>query len=367
MLPIYIWQYPEWPRLVWDDSRVITLLSEVRSLQGRILGQMSVLGFDVQSATSLNAMCDDVLRSSEIEGIQLNEENVRSSIAKYLGLDYVGLVPDHYSEGVVQVMLDAVQNNSLPLTHERLFAWHSALFPSGRSGLYKINVGEYRTSSEPMQVVSGAMGKERVHYEAPPSADVRQMMDDFLVWINADLAIDPIIKAAVAHIWFVAIHPFDDGNGRIARTITDLLLARADGVALRYYSMSAEVLRKRKTYYQVLETDTVSGTDITLWIEWFLTTLSCSLRRAQSDIERVVAKTLFWHKNRNVPMNDRQVKIVNRLWEGIEGKMTTSKWAKMTKTSQATALRDITDLIEKGILTSAADGGRSTNYVLVAE
>lgn len=366
MRPIYIWQYPEWPSFTWNDSRLIALLSEVRNLEGKIQGMMGGLGFDVQSMTALNVMTEDVLRSNEIEGVILNSDKVRSSIAKHLGIDTAGLPqPDHYTEGVVQIMMDAVTNCNKPLTPERLFNWHAALFPTGRSGMYPITVGAYRTGGEPMQIVSGAMGKEKVHYEAPPSDVVPDMMTDFLRWINSDNTVtDPVLKAAVAHLWFVAIHPFNDGNGRLTRTITDMQLAKADGFHLRFYSMSAEILREKKTYYEILEHTTGNSTDITEWLEWFLNTMKSSILRAEETVKRVVSKSSFWQRHREIPMNERQVKMVNMLWDGFTGKLTSSKWAKITKTSQATALRDITDLIEKGILIAAADGGRSSNYLL---
>ena len=366
MRPIYIWQYPEWPSFTWNDSRLIALLSEVRNLEGKIQGMMGGLGFDVQSMTALNVMTEDVLRSNEIEGVILNSDKVRSSIAKHLGIDTAGLPqPDRYTEGVVQIMMDAVTNCNKPLTPERLFNWHAALFPTGRSGMYPITVGAYRTGGEPMQIVSGAMGKEKVHYEAPPSDVVPDMMTDFLRWINSDNTVtDPVLKAAVAHLWFVAIHPFDDGNGRLTRTITDMQLAKADGFPLRFYSMSAEILREKKAYYEILEHTTSNSTDITEWLEWFLNTMKSSILRAKETVKRVVCKSSFWQRHREIPMNERQVRVVNMLWDGFTGKLTSSKWAKITKTSQATALRDITDLIEKGILTAAADGGRSSNYLL---
>ena len=366
MRPIYIWQYPEWPSFTWNDSRLISLLSEVRNLEGKIQGMMDGLGFNVQSMTALNVMTEDVLRSNEIEGVILNSDKVRSSIARHLGIDTAGLPqPDHYTEGVVQIMMDAVTNCNKPLTPERLFNWHAALFPTGRSGMYPITVGAYRIGGEPMQIVSGAMGKEKVHYEAPPSEVVPDMMTDFLTWINSDnTVIDPVLKAAVAHLWFVAIHPFDDGNGRLTRTITDMQLAKADGFPLRFYSMSAEILREKKAYYEILEHTTSNSTDITEWLEWFLNTMKSSILRAKETVKRVVCKSSFWQRHREIPMNERQVRVVNMLWDGFTGKLTSSKWAKITKTSQATALRDITDLIEKGILTAAADGGRSSNYLL---
>ena len=365
MRPLYIWQQPTWAEFTWDNDKLITLLSEVRNLEGRVLGLMSGLGFSVQNTTSLDVMVEDVLRSSEIEGELLNADRVRSSIARHLGIDTEGLPePDHYTEGVVQVMLDAVRNSNEPLTYDRLFNWHAALFPTGRSGMYPITVAAYRKGTEPMQVGSGAMGREKVHYEAPASEAVPAMMDEFLKWINEESGIDPILKAGVAHLWFVAIHPFDDGNGRITRTITDMLLAKADGMPHRFYSMSAEILRERKGYYAALEKTTTGMMDITLWLEWFLQTLRSAILRSEATVKRVVAKSSFWQRSREIPMNDRQVKMVNMLWDGFDGKLNTSKWAKITKTSQATALRDITDLVEKGVLVVANEGGRSTNYLL---
>ncbi len=365
MRAIYIWQQPDWAEFRWDNDTLMTLLAEVRNLEGRVMGLMEGAGFCVQNAASLNVMVEDVLRSSEIEGELLNADRVRSSIARHLGIETEGLPePDHYTEGVVQVMLDAVRNSDHPLTHERLFNWHAALFPTGRSGMHPITVAAYRVGEEPMQVVSGAMGREKVHYEAPASGDVPAMMDKFIAWVNDKQEIDPILKAAIAHLWFVAIHPFDDGNGRITRTITDMLLAKADGMPHRFYSMSAEILRERKGYYEALEKTTTGTMDITLWIEWFLQTLRNAIMRSEATVKRVVAKASFWQQHREVAMNERQVKVVNKLWDGFDGKLTTSKWAKIAKTSQATALRDITDLVEKGVLKVASEGGRSTNYLL---
>lgn len=368
MRPKYIWQHPTWAEFTWNNSRLINILSEVRHLEGKIQGLMSGLGFEIQNKTSLDVMTEDVLRSSEIEGEMLNADRVRSSIARHLGIEVEGLPePDHYTEGVVQVMIDAVRSQDKSLTHERLFNWHAGLFPTGRSGMYPITVGAYRVGTEPMQVVSSAMGREKVHYEAPASDAVPAMMDDFIAWVNEDNGVDPVLKAAVAHLWFVAIHPFDDGNGRLTRTITDMLLAKADGMPHRFYSMSAEILKERKAYYEILEKTTTGTMDITEWLEWFLKTMKAAILHAETTVYRVVKTSSFWQRHREVSMNERQVKVINRLWDGFEGKLTTSKWAKMTKTSQATALRDITDLIEKGILVAAEDGGRSSNYLLKDE
>ncbi|MBR2618925.1 MAG: Fic family protein [Paludibacteraceae bacterium] len=368
MRPLYIWQQPNWAAFTWDNDQLITLLSDVRNLQGRVLGLMSGLGFTTQNTTSLNVIAEEVLRSSEIEGELLDAERVRSSIAKHLGIDTEGLpAPDHYTDGVVEVMMDAIKNNQEPLTHERLFSWHAALFPTGRNGMHRITVAAYRTGVEPMQVVSGAMGKEKVHYEAPASDVVPTMMDEFITWINASQDIDPYIKAAVAHLWFVAIHPFDDGNGRITRTITDMLLTKADGTPHRFFSMSAEILRTRKEYYAILEKTTRGTLDITAWVEWFLQTLRNAILQSERTIQKVIKKSLFWQEQQHITMNERQTKMVNKLWDGFEGKLTSSKWAKITKTSQPTAQRDIADLVQKGVLIASNEGGRSTHYLLKEE
>ena len=366
--PYWIWQYAEWPRFCWNNDSIIAPLAHVREKQGRLLGLMDGLGFDMQSASSLDVMTEDVLRNSEIEGLLLNAEHVRSSVARHLGLDTAGLpIPDHYTEGVVQVMMDAVQQADAPLTEQRLFNWHAALFPTGRSGIIPITVAAWRTGDEPMLVVSGAMGKEKIHYEAPPSDDVPRQMDLFIQWFNSESTTDPVLKAAIAHLWFVNIHPFDDGNGRLTRTLTDMLLARADGSPRRFYSMSASILRDKKNYYDLLEYIGKHGLDITPWLLWFLKTMENAIDTATEKTQRVIRKSLFWQEHRNVALNERQIKVINRLWDGFEGKLNTSKWAKMTKTSTATALRDIQDLVEKGILCRTEEGGRSTNYKLAGE
>ena len=363
--PVWIWQYEQWPHFCWNDSNIISLLARVRQQQGQLLGLMSSLGFDTQSHNALEVMTEDVLRNAEIEGMLLNPDHVRSSVARHLGLDTAGMPEaDHYTEGVVQVLMDAVQHAHAPLTEERLFNWHAALFPTGRSGITAITVAAWRQGADPMQVVSGAIGKEQVHYEAPPSERLPQEMEQFLRWVNSEESIDPVLKAAIAHLWFVNIHPFDDGNGRLTRTITDMLLARADGSSQRFYSMSAAILRNKKGYYEILEYIGKHGMDITPWLIWFLETMEDAITTAQTRVRRVVQKTLFWQKHVATPLNERQVKIINRLWDGLEGKLNTSKWAKMTHTSSATALRDIQDLVQKGILRDSGEGGRNTNYVL---
>lgn len=369
MRKIYIWQQDEWPHFTWDNAVLSYKLGKVRALQGKLVGKMSLLGFDLKNEAILNALTSDVIKSSEIEGELLDNDQVRSSIAHHLGMDVSGLPEsDRYVDGVVEVMLDATENFMQPLTEERLFGWHSALFPTGRSGMYKITVGGWRQDEGgPMQVISGAMGKEKVHYEAPDSKLISYEMSKFLEWINTDHQIDPVLKAGVAHLWFVTIHPFDDGNGRTARTIADMFLARADEIPHRFYSMSAEIRRQRKQYYEILEKTQKGGLDITLWLQWFLDCLEAALLETEKSLSRVLGKANFWEEHRLVSMNNRQVKMINMLWDGFDGKLNSSKWAKVTKCSSDTALRDIQDLINKGILQKSDEGGRSTSYELVGE
>lgn len=364
--PVWIWQYAQWPHFCWNDSSLIGLLARVHEKQGRLVGMMDSLGFETQSASSLDALTEDVLRNAEIEGLLLNKEHIRSSVARHLGIDLSGAAgTDHYSEGVVQVLMDAVNHADEPLTEERLFNWHSALFPTGRSGITPITVSAYRTGDEPMLVVSGAMGKERVHYEAPPSDRVAEEMRKFLQWFNEESPVDDLLKAGIAHLWFVNIHPFDDGNGRLTRTLTDMLLARADGQPKRFYSMSAAILRNKNSYYDTLEYTGKHGLDITQWLMWFLQTLEYAIDTAHERTTQVLHKALFWQRHRDKVLNDRQIKMINRLWDGFEGKLSTGKWAKMTKSSQATALRDIQDLEKKGILRKTDDKGRNVGYELI--
>lgn len=365
MMQKWIWQREEWPDFTWNNERLLPLLSRVSREQGLLLGTVKTLGFDVRMSTALENMTEDILRSSEIEGVMLNSDRVRSSIARKLGIPTEGLPePDHYTEGVVQVMMEALQHADEPFDEERLFQWHEALFPTGRSGGHRIAVAQWRQGEEPMQVVSGAMGKEKVHYEAPPSDRVASEMDVFFHWLNTENQIDPVLKAAVAHLWFVLIHPMDDGNGRMTRTLSDVLLARADGMPHRFYSMSAAILNNRKSYYNILERMSSGILDITEWLSWFLQTLEQAIRQSDAQIVRVLQKAAFWEKHREVALNERQIKIINRMWNGLEGVMNTGKWAKMTHVSQDTALRDIDDLIQKGVLRKNEGGGRSTSYTL---
>nr|WP_320059152.1 Fic family protein [uncultured Bacteroides sp.] len=366
MRAIYIWQHEEWPDFTWDDKKLSYKLGRVRGLQGKLVGRMSALGFDLKNSAILDTLTADITKSSEIEGEILNSDQVRSSVARHLGIETEGLPEaDRYVDGVVQVMIDATQNYMQPLTEERLFNWHGALFPTGRSGMYKITVANWRQGSEPMQVISGAMGKERIHYQAPNSDNIPHQMKLFLEWANDNQKIDPVLKAAIAHLWFVTVHPFDDGNGRLSRTITDLFLARADEMPHRFYSMSAEIRKQRKRYYEVLEKTQKGGMDITGWLEWFLDCLEAALLDTESSISTVLRKAAFWDKHRLASMNGRQIKMVNLIWEDFDGKLTSSKWAKIAKCSADTALRDIQDLVAKGVLRKMDEGGRSTNYELV--
>jgi Fic family protein len=360
----YIYQDEHWTDFTWQNEAISGLFGEVRFLQGKLLGQMQSLGFSSKEEKNLETLTLDVLKSSEIEGDKLNYEQVRSSIARRLGINTAGLVPSARNiEGVVEMMLDATQNYQKKLTEERLFGWHAALFPTGYSGMYKIVVGNYR--GEEMQVVSGAMGKEKVHYEAVAAQDVKAEMDKFLLWLNDENnPIDNVLKAAIAHFWFVIIHPFDDGNGRIARAISDMLLARSENSAERFYSLSNQIHTEKKQYYEVLQHEQYSDKDITLWLNWFLSRLKHALMETERSLQNVLKKAEFWEQQRNTPINERQRMMINHLFEGFVGNLTSSKWAKITQTSTDTALRDIKDLIAKEILQQSDAGGRSVHYQL---
>jgi Fic family protein len=327
---------------------------------------MEALGFDLRAEAVLQTLTEDVLKSSEIEGEILDKEQVRSSIARRLGMDIGALAPvDRDVEGVVEMMLDATQNYQAPLTDERLFAWHAALFPTGRSGMTKIIVGAWRDeASGPMQVVSGPIGREKVHYEAPAAALLDGEMAAFVEWFNSAAPLDPVLKAAIAHLWFVTIHPFEDGNGRIARAIADMMLARSEGSPQRFYSMSAQIRLERKDYYAILERTQKADLDITAWLQWFLACLDRAFDGAEEILANVLRKARFWEAIAGLPLNERQRKVVNRLLDGFEGKLTSSKWAALAKTSPDTALRDINDLVARGVLVKDEGGGRSTSYSL---
>ena len=361
---MYIWQQQNWPNFKWDADIILEPLIQLGRLHGLLHGRMSMLGFNEKNRSLLSVMTEELISSSEIEGIFLNPNSVRSSIARRLGLEDDGLlVEDHYVEGLVDVMLDALRNCQEPLSEGRLFDWHAALFPLGRSGMHKITVADWREGDEPMLVVSGAFGHEKVHYEAPPSIEVPKEMGKFLAWYN-NVNLSPFIKAAIAHLWFVTIHPFDDGNGRISRTLTDMSLAQLDEDLSRYYSMSAEINRNKKAYYDILEKTQKGNLDITEWLLWFFECLGNAIINASEIIERTLQKAEYWDKFRDIDINERQRKVLNRLWDGFEGKLTSSKWAKICHCSQDTALRDIQDLIGKGMLRNAGEGGRSSNYLL---
>ena len=358
----------DWPLFRWDVAKLALRLAEVRHRQGRLIGRMEGLGFQLRAEAVLQTLTEEVITSSAIEGENLDREQVRSSLAWRLGIDMGGLTPAERSvEGVVEMMLDATERYAEPLTEERLFAWHAALFPTGRSGMTRITVGAWRTDrSGPMQVVSGPVGRERVYYEAPAASRLRREMKQFLVGFNKkDDGIDLVLKAGLAHVWFVTIHPFDDGNGRIARAIADMMLARSDASAQRFYSMSAQIRAERKAYYEILEATQKGGLDVTPWLEWFLDCLSRAFEGAETVLAAVLRKARFWEQRADTAFNERQRKIVNLLLNGFEGNLTSSKWAKLAKCSQDTALRDIEDLVRKGILAKNAGGGRSTSYSLV--
>jgi len=362
----YIHELPDWPAFRWDSDRISQLLVEVRHRQGRLIGRMEGLGFSLRTEAVLNTLTEDVLKSSEIEGEKLDRDQVRSSIARRLGVDIGGLTPaDREVEGVVEMMLDATQHYDQPLTAQRLFDWHAALFPTGRSGMSRISVGAWRDDKKgPMQVVSGPIGKERVHYQAPAAPRLRTEMKSFLDWLEKDSSADLVLKAGVAHLWFVTIHPFDDGNGRIARAIADMVLARSEGTPQRFYSMSAQIRQERKTYYEILEATQKGDLDITHWLEWFMACLGRAFERAETILAAVLNKARFWDSFAGTEFNPRQRSMINWLLNGFEGKLTSSKWAKIEKCSQDTALRDIEDLIRKGVLKRDSAGGRSTSYSL---
>lgn len=364
-MKVYIHEQDNWPDFNWDNNQVLLKLGETRNLQGKLLGRMETLGFDLQNEAVLNTLTLDVIKSSEIEGEFLEKEQVRSSIARRLGLNIAGSVHSERNvDGIVEMMLDATQRYLVPLTADRLFDWHAALFPTGRSGMYKITVADWRKEG-PMQVVSGPMGKEKVHYEAPKSERVADEMNIFLNWFENENGLDLVLKAAIAHLWFVTIHPFDDGNGRITRAITDMLLARSDKSVQRFYSMSAQIRVERKEYYNILEKTQKGNLDITEWILWFLNCLTNAINSTEGILSKVLYKAEFWKLHSTTILNKRQQSMINKLLDGFNGKLTSSKWGKINKCSQDTALRDIQDLIKKDILQKEASGGRSTNYELV--
>jgi Fic family protein len=365
-MALYIHNRPNWTSFSWDNKKVLFKLSETRNLQGKLLGRMESLGFDLQNEAMLNTLTLDIVKSSEIEGEILETEQVRSSIARRLGIDIAGAVEsERHIDGIVEMMLDATQKYDVPMTKERLFGWHSALFPTGWSNMYKIVVADWRKDIKgQMQVVSGPLGKEKVHFEAPDASRIDSEMEKLIDWIENEKEIDLVLKAAIAHLWFVTIHPFEDGNGRITRAITDMILARSDRSVRRFYSMSAQIRVERKQYYEILEKTQKGDSDITEWILWFLECLKNAINSTNDILGKVLEKAEFWKLHSTTILNERQQKMLNRLLDGFKGKLTTTKWGKICKCSQDTALRDIQDLIEKGILQKESSGGRSTSYEL---
>ncbi|MBP7407608.1 MAG: Fic family protein [Flavobacteriales bacterium] len=373
-MPRYVHELPDWPAFRWDAKALAPALAKAHALQGHLLGRMAAVGFDLRTEANFQTMATDVLRTSEIEGEVLDPAQVRSSLARRLGLDVSGTPKvDRHVDGVVEMLLDATQRCHEKLTVDRLLGWHAALFPTGRSGMLKVLVGQWRDDpTGPMQVVSGPMGRERVHYEAPGAKRLKKEMTAFLKWVNtgsrpvagAKDALDPLLKAGLGHFWFVTLHPFEDGNGRMARAVADLLLARADGSPQRFYSMSAQVRNERKRYYDVLERSQRGTLDVTEWLAWFLACLQRALVASEETLSAVLGKHKFWQTHAKTILNPRQVKVLNKLLDGFEGNLTSSKYAKLTKSSQDTASRDLTDLVAKKVLKKGKAGGRSTHFVL---
>lgn len=390
---MYIHQLPDWPVFKWNAESLTEPLAAVRHEQGRLVGRMESLGFNLRQEANLQTLTQDVLTTSAIEGQVLDQDAVRSSLAQRLGIDIAALKPsDREVDGVVEMLLDATQNFNEPLTQERLFGWHAGLFPTGMSGLFPVRLGAWRDDrSGPMQVASGVIGREKIHFEAPPAVLLDNELNAFIDWFEGELVIDPVLKSGLAHLWFVTVHPFDDGNGRIARAIADLSLARSDRMAERFYSMSAQIRVERKAYYDILERTQKGAMDVTPWLQWYIACLGRAIGSAQRVHQSILRKARFWDsvlvnstKSANSassvdysetgnstrsrePLNQRQSSVLNKLLDGFEGKLTSSKWAKLTKCSQDTAHRDIIDLVERGILKQDAAGGRSTSYSLVEE
>jgi len=368
----YVWQRNDWPHWFYDHKRLAPLLAQLHLAQGYLLGRMHDLGLDLRDQATLRILTEDVLKTSEIEGETLKLDSVRSSIARRLGVDIGALAPaDRHVDGVVDMVLDATRGHNIPLTTERLFGWHAAMFPTGYSSLTKIRVGQWRDDAQgPMQVVSGPMHRQKVHYEAPPAALLDAEMGNFLNWFSMDnLSVDsqddPVVKAGLAHLWFVTVHPFEDGNGRIARAVGDMALARAEKSAQRFYSLSAQIQREREEYYDRLEATQKGDLDVTAWLEWFLGCLLRAIQSSNETLAQVLAKARFWQHWAGMPLNDRQIKLLNKLLDGFDGKLTSSKWAAIGKCSQDTALRDITELMERGVLKKSEASGRSTSYELM--
>jgi Fic family protein len=360
---MYIHELENWPHFSWDQKKLSGQLIQLRHRQGCLLGGMRSIGFQTQEETMLQVLTQDVVKSSEIEGEILDQSLVRSSVARHLGMEAAADPIDKNVEGIVEIVLDATQNFDQPLTQDRLFQWHRSLFSSGKSGFKKICVGTWRTGI--VQVVSGPMDREKIHFEAPSANKVDDEITFFLKWVNEEKILDPVLKAAIAHLWFVTIHPFDDGNGRIGRALADLLLARSENSSRRFYSLSKQIQKERKGYYSILEKTQKGTLDITEWLLWFLNCMAHAIEDSMLTLETVINKNRFWEDRSHLTFNERQRKMIGRLLDGFEGKLTTSKWAKITKCSQDTAYRDILALIELRILVKNPEGGRSASYSLV--
>lgn len=364
---MYIHERKEWPHFTWDQERLTAAMGGLHQRHGRLQGLFDALGFSPQAEASLAALSMDALRSAEIEGERLDVQEVRSSVARRLGLDIADPVPaSREAEAMVDLTLDAIRGCREPLTRERLFGWHACLFPGGRSGLFRIRTGAWRDDAQgPMQVVSGGMGRERVHFQAPEASRLPEEMERFCAWFESETGMDPVLHAAVAHLWFLTLHPFDDGNGRLARALTDLRLARMEGGTVRFYSLSAGILAKRKEYYRILEATQSGDLDITLWLEWFLACMDHALEMAESTVAGVLRRHRFWQRHQAFICNARQRKVLGLLLERFEGKLTNRTWAKLGCCSSDTALRDLQALVKAGILAQEEAGGRSTAYRLV--
>lgn len=366
-LPLYLWQQPDWPHWRFDAAALAGPLARAHRAQGHLLGRMADLGLALREQTTLQVLTQEVIKTSEIEGERLDLQAVRSSIARRLGVDIGALAPaDRHVEGAVEMVLDATSHFDQPLAPERLFGWHAALFPTGYSGMTRIHTGAWRDdASGPMQVISGAGRREKVHYQAPPANELARQTEAFLQWFNADAPGDALIKAGLAHLWLVTLHPFDDGNGRISRAVGDMALARAEGSSQRFYSLSAQIQRERKAYYEQLETTQKGTLDVTAWLDWFLGCLLRAVEGADGLLTAVRGKARFWQRWAGTALNERQIKLINRLLDGFEGKLTTAKWAALAKCSSDTALRDINELLACGLLRKLEGGGRSSGYELV--
>lgn len=362
----YIWQHPNWPLWSFDVQRISPLLNQAHHDQGLLLGRMRNIGFGQSEEATLTMLTNEVLKTSEIEGEVLDSDTVRSSVARRLGMEVAAVAPqDRRVDGVVNMVLDATQNFNSPLTRDRLFSWHEALFPTGYTGDEEMRVGDWRDDVKgPMQVISGAMGREKVHFEAPPAELIPKEMTEFLHWFNQEQGLDPLVKSGLAHLWFVTIHPFEDGNGRIGRAVCDMVLARSEKSTQRFYSLSSQIRKDRKNYYNLLERTQKDSLEVTEWLEWFLGTFLRALKGAEESLSNVLAKAQFWQQWAGLPLNPRQSTLLNKLLDGFDGNLTAKKWAVITKSSPDTALRDITDLIDKGLLMKAPAGGRSTHYQL---